>query len=745
MIENALWLKAPSGAEANCLEFSRRMCKKRVSRAVAYVSAFGMYELRINGNKVSDSLFTPGLTSYFNRIQYQIYDITDKLHEDSLVTIRCGKGWALSRQYGPYVNWDKNNTMRVIASFDVEYADGSRETIVTDESWSVYDSTVRDSELYDGETLDLTYVPKLLGGAEADVDFSPNLIREEGVRVREKERIAPVKLIITPKGEKVIDFGQNLAGYVEIRIKGERGDRIVVSHAEVLDKEGNFYTENYRTAKNINTYILSGGDDILKPTFCFQGYRYIRLDEFPTENIDLSCFTSVAVYSDIERTGYFNSGNRKINQLYSNILWGQKSNFLDIPTDCPQRDERFGWTGDAEIFCRTAAINYDVESFFAKWLGDVIAEQGEDGAVYGIVPARPKWGQNAGAAWGDAATICPWEIYQAYGDRELLRRHYPMMKKWVEYIHGAGDKDDEYLWIGDFQWADWLAMDAGDGIMFGATQNDLLASAYFAYSAKLCMKAAVALGESEDEKYYRELYEKIREAFRAAFMKDGMPLIYPKGDAFATNRPVKALTQTSICLILRFDLCDESEREALTEKLVELIRENDGCMTTGFVGTSHILHALSENGKTKEAYDLFLQEKNPSWLFSVNNGATTMWEHWDSMNENGDFWSVTMNSFNHYAYGAVCDWIFGVCAGIKVLDDGAGYTHISVSPIPDERLGYINYSINTRQGRLESAWRYVGEGRVRYELTVPENTIAELRLPSGRAQTLCKGSYVFEE
>ena len=749
MITTAKWITAGERAGTVCPEFRKEyLCRGKITKATVEISALGLYTLYINEKRVSDRILTPGLTSYQNRIQYQTYDITDLLREDNCLAIRAGNGWALSDWYWKYVHpVDVPRRIRVIAAFAFTYENGETETLTTDESWEVFTSPVLTSELYHGETADYTAPITSLGMADVDADFPANLIPEEGEAVREMVRVSARELIVTPKGERVIDFGQNLAGYVEIRLRGKKGDRITLSHAEVLDKDGNFYTDNYRQAKSLITYVLSGdGEEILKPQFTFQGYRYIRLDEYPTDEVELSAFTSVAVFSDMKRTGFFRCGNEKINQLYSNILWGQRSNFVDIPTDCPQRDERFGWTGDAEVFCRTAAIQYDVEKFFTKWLGDMMVEQDAEGGVGGIMPAHPGMRASNSCGWGDAATICPFEIYRAYGNRDLLRRHYGMMKKWVEYIHGRGEPEDEYLWVGnDFHWGDWLAMDAGDGSYYGATQNDLIASAYFANSADLCRRAAKALGETEDEAYFTELHEKIVAAFRCAFIKDGLPVIYPKGDAFATNRPVKALTQTALALILRFRLCEEGDRAGMAEKLSQLIRENGGRMTTGFLGTAHILHALSENGQTKAAFDLLFQEEAPSWLFSVNHGATTMWEHWDSVNEKGEFWSTAMNSFNHYAYGAVYDWIFGCAAGIDVPDDGAGYTKVTIRPHPDRRLGFIDCSILTKNGRLTSAWRYLDDGTVRFTLTVPAGTEADLILPSGKAVYLIAGEYDFTE
>ncbi len=707
-------------------------------RAVAYISAVGVYNFYINGRKVGNAVMAPGYTSYC-RAQYQTYDITDLLTDESTLSILAGKGWVKG-----YFRHDRSkslvfkNTAAVIARVIIEYTDGSREDIVTDGSWEVYTSYILDSEIYDGETLDMTAEIKRVGNALLYPDKTPALVAGSGENIVERERIAAKKLITTPRGERVIDFGQNIAGYAEFRIRGKAGERIVVSHAEVLDRDGNFYTDNMRTAKNLNTYVLAEGENVFKPTFSFQGFRYIRLDEYPDTEIVLDDITAVAIYSDMERTGDFRCGSEKLNRLYSNIIWSQRGNFIDVPTDCPQRDERRGWTGDAQVFCRTAAINYDVEKFFTKWLEDVMLEQGEDGSVGAFIPRGVCDRGLISAAWGDVATVCPAELYRAYGNRELLRSHYGMMRRWVEYMRGFGD--EEFLFLGGKHYCDWLALDAGGGQYRGATQSDLIASAFFAYSTELLIKAGEILGE--DVAAYKELYKNVRAAFRLAFMKDGLPVIYPKADGLTTDRPIFAPTQTAITLILKFGLCEDCERKALTDKLVELIEKNQGRMSTGFVGTPYILHALSENGRADIAYKLLLSEKSPSWLFSVNMGATTIWEHWDGINEAGEFWSDDMNSFNHYAYGSVYDWIFGVMLGVKVAAGGEGYRVIDYSPIPCEDIGFAEASYKSRRGRIYTAWRYTDEG-VEYELEIPGGVIANINIPGLPAERVGGGRYRF--
>lgn len=750
MKNNAMWITSPVDAGAAALTYRKDFLipeGKTVKKAVLSVSAMGLYKAELNGVRLGKGVLTPGWTSYNTRIQYQTYDVTESLVPSNTLSIGLALGWAAGHMgYAKEKGYFASHAS-VIAWLDVTYTDGTKECVATDESFEVFTSPVTFSEIYHGETVDLTSEIKSLGNAVRS-DVKTKLIPQVGEDITEQERLAPVSVITTPKGERVIDFGQNMTGYVEVSVKAPRGSRIVLHHAEVLDQDGNFYTANYRTARNENTYVCSGGDDVFKPTYTFQGFRYIELVEYPFDEIDPNCFRAISVNSDMKRTGRYRCGNEKINQLYHNIIWGQKSNYLDIPTDCPQRDERLGWTGDAQVFCRTAAINFDVEKFFEKWLGDVAIEQKEEnGAVRGVVPKAQHQPTRISAAWGDVACIAPWQIYLAYGNKKLLKKNFPMMKAWVDYLRTAGP--EEYLWLGGMHYGDWLAMDAGGDSYVGATSNDLIASAFFAYSTSLVIRAGEILGE--DVSAYRELYAKVRCAFRAYFMENGMPKEeFPLTEVLQNGKktPVdivrKGVTQTGIVLILYFNLCEEEERPALAAKLVELIRENGNRMTTGFVGTPYILHVLSDHGYTDMAYTLLLQEENPSWLYSVTHGATTMWEHWNSLKEDGSFWSTAMNSFNHYAYGAVYDWIFGVSSGIKPTAAAAGYKEVEIAPHPDKSLGFADASIDSRNGTIRSYWYYKGD-TVYYEFEIPTGVTAYVTLPSGKKETLTGGSFCFAE
>ncbi len=743
------WIKSPVNCDGAALTFSKtfELSKPLLSLCVK-ISSVGIYKAVFNGEKLGKQVLAPGYTSYKKRIQYQSFDITSSANGKNTLEITVAPGWAVGNLgYTGEKNFFSDH-VSVVAQIEAVYQDGMSETIFTDESWQVFTSPVIFADIYMGETFDALHCPKLIGNAILD-EVKTSLVPQQGEDVIEYERIAPEALIITPKGERVIDFGQNMTGYVEFNVAGNKGERIVTTCAEVLDKDGNFYNGNYRKAKNIVTFILDGKKRKYKPEFSFQGFRYIKLLEYPDIPVDLSDIRAIAVHSEMERTGCFSCGDRRINQLYHNVIWGQKSNFLDVPTDCPQRDERLGWTGDAQVFCRTASMNFNTKKFYNKWLADMRLDQTEDGGIWGVCPEWYGQGRptRISAAWGDAATIIPWELYRAYGDENILSDNFEMMCKWVNYVREFGP--EEYLWLGGYHYGDWLAMDTGGEGCVGATSNDLIASAFFANSVDIVIKVGTVLGKDVDE--YKDLHKNILIRFREYFMEDGMPKaelpfteMKPawKANASVIDKIRFGLTQTSLVLILRFGLCLPEEKKAIADKLEELIHSFGDRMSTGFVGTPYILHVLSENGKTDLAYKLLFQDKNPSWLYSVDHGATTMWEHWNGIKEDGSFWSDDMNSFNHYAYGSVADWLYGVCAGISVCEDGAGYKKFLLCPHPNEKLGFVNCSLSTESGKIESNWYYKND-KVYFEFSVPQGSAATVILPNGQTETVTSGRYTY--
>ncbi len=720
MQNTAKWISIPDDTKCDCPEFKRKIIfEKKIKKAVLYVSAIGVYECRIDGKKIGCEVLTPGWTNYADHVQYREYDITDILQDESELAILCGKGWAVGR-----MGWDNEDNVyskKILCMFSlsIDFEDGTTKYIVSDKNTEVWTSYTQFSDIYHGETIDRTVTPKLLGyGVECS--FSTRLVPQMGAKIVENEIIHPVRYIVTPAGEKVIDFGQNLTGYVKIKINAKSGEKISFRHAEILDKDGNFYTANLRKARNEIHYVCGGGDEVFKPSLSFQGFRYICLDEYPYD-VDLSCFTAIEVHSDIKRTGNFVCGYDKLNMLYSNIVWGQKDNFLDIPTDCPQRDERLGWTGDAQVFARTAAINFNVEQFFEKWLCDLRSEQHNDGSIPAVIPdCLRQFQQRISAAWADSAVIVPWEMYRAYGNKKILEDNFECMCKWIEYMHNAGD--EEYLWIGGDHYGDWLAMDI-EGSMEGATDTDLIASCYFAYSTSLLIKAGKVI--EKDVSVYEMMYPRIVEAIKTRFLKNGLPI---------------SRTQTACVLLIHFGLCDDKER--VGSLLIKLIEEYGGRLTTGFVGTPYLLHALSETGHTDMAYELLLCEGYPSWLYSVNHGATTMWEHWDGIKEDGSFWDTSMNSYNHYAYGSVFDWMFAYIGGVDINDGGEGYSNITITPVPDKRLGFADTEIETAYGKIISKWSY-REDFIRYEITVPDGVNTEIKLRDGQQYNISGGKHIF--
>ncbi len=712
MIKLANWIYPKNFNLNTCPEYKKDfIIDKKVKSAFLYITAQGVYEARLNEKRVGDFIFAPGWTVYEKRHQYQKYDITAMMSENNTLKVTVANGWY---RFLP-ASWlnekfSKREALCLIALIHIVYENGDEEIMLTDESWEASESKLIKSDIYDGclfdSTKEMKYTPVIIKDIPKE-----NLIIQEGEIICEHERIKPVEIIKTPKGETVIDFGQNMTGYVEISLTAKKGDRIKISHAEVLDKEGDFYTENYRKAKALSEYICSDGKNIYKPTHNFFGFRYIRLDEYPVA-AKKEDFTAIVVHSDIKRTGYLRSGHPLLNKLFSNIIWGQKSNFLDIPTDCPQRDERLGWTGDAQVFVKTASYNYDVEKFFKKWLRDLKADQGEDGLVPYVVPNVLK--QTASAAWGDASVICPWQIYLAYGEKSVLEEQFSSMKKWVDYITSV--TNDEYLWTGGGHFGDWLALDAPDGNYKGSSNDDFIASAFYAYSTSLTIEAGKVLGE--DVPYYEDLYRNIVSKFKETFKE--------------------YKTQTEHAVVLYFNLCND--KNEVGKSLAKMVKDNGNKLTTGFIGTPYLLYALSECGYTDIAYSLLLQEEYPSWLFSVKMGATTIWEHWDGIREDGSMWSSNMNSYNHYAYGSVAAWVYEVAAGINTVKNHPGFERVLIKPNPDKRLGYLEAKIETRFGLISSHWEYQKDGSIRFEIKTPVKAEIEI---SGEKYSVGKGEYVF--
>ena len=695
--------------------------KGEIKSAKLHISSLGVFVAEIDGVRVGNDYMTPGWTNYNKRLQFFTYDVTDMLSLESDLTVGVGNGWYSSRGGFPESKDGMYGTHpALIAALEITYKNGENEVILTDDTWLVAKSECLYSGIYDGEITDANIVPDFSENAKILEHDKSILIPFEGEKTKEIETVAVKEIITTPAGETVIDFGQEITGNIEFTLNAKGGETVTIKCAEVLDKDGNFYNANYRTARSEIVYTAKPGIQTHKARYTFFGFRYIKLIDWP-EAVTPDNFRAIVMHSELKRTGYFKCGYAKLNQLYSNIIWGQRDNYLDIPTDCPQRDERLGWTGDAQVFARAASINYDTEHFFRKWLRDMASEQFDNGELPHVIPDALKVnGTRNSTAWDDAACIIPWELYMAYGNKKLLREHFSMMKKWHGYVKGRAGR--KCLWIGDEHFGDWLGMDAPAGSYTGSTDKDLIASAYYYYITVIMAKTADVLGmKSED---YTRLAERIRKAFKKEYIKRGK---------------LTSDTQTAHVLTIHFGLLDdEPELKAkLGKRLVELIEGFGDRLQTGFVGTPYLLDALTDIGRADKAYTLLLQEKFPSWLFSVNQGATTIWEHWDSKNESGEFWSTDMNSFNHYAYGACAAWFYRDILGIKPTSPA--YKTFKICPIPSEKLGFAKARIETRAGVISSEWTYETEG-IRYCFSIPEGTTADVTI-DGVTKTYTPGSY----
>lgn len=706
-----------------------------------YATSLGLYELRLNGQRVGDAVLTPGWTSYHHRLQYQTYDVTDLLRAgENVLGAVLGDGWYRGHMGFTGTRNLYGDRLALLLQLHLTYADGRSQIISSDEQWRATTGPIQMSDIYMGESYDARQEkPGWDDSGYDDSDWSgvrhydhPKeiVVAQDGPFMRRQERLEPVQILHSPKGETILDFGQNLVGWVHMRVRGAAGTAVTLRHAEVLDQDGNLYTENLRRAKQITQYILKGstdGDEIFEPHFTFQGFRYVAVAGFPGE-INADNFTAVVVHSDIPQTGSFECSNPLINQLQHNIVWGQKGNFVDVPTDCPQRDERLGWTGDTQVFIRTACFNMDVATFFTKWLRDLAADQVK-GSVPHVVPdVIKKTGagelsdaDNAGAAaWGDAATICPWTIYLSYGDKRLLAEQYESMAAWVDYVHGRADED--MIWRRDFQFGDWLDYRGEDDrLPTPMTNYELIATAFFAHSAQLVAKAAQLLGKTDDARHYTNLADKVKAAFNDEF-------VTPSGR-------VGPNSQTAYLLALQFNLLPESARPLAAARLVKEIRQSDYHLTTGFVGTPYLCHVLSRFGYTDVAYKLLNQESYPSWLYPVKQGATTIWERWDGIKPDGTFQDAGMNSFNHYAYGAIGDWLYQVVAGIEIDPDAPGYKRVLIQPEPGGGLTFANAGFDSMYGRVESKWKI--EDDVFYlTVTIPPNSEGLVRLPAASVESI---------
>ncbi len=694
--------------ETACPTFYKKFTiDKMVKNAKIYATSHGVYEMQLNGSRIGNDRMTPGWTSYHHRLQYQTYDITAMLQKKNQIEMTVGNGWykgILGFTCRPDIYGER---VGAFAEIHIYYEDGSREIIFTDDSWSVRTGQIRYSEIYMGETIDTNEACINQGNVIIKEFDKGVLTAQENEPVRITDRLPAKKTFVTPKGENLVDFGQNLTGIAEIKMQGKKGQKIVIRHAETLDKDGNFYPDTLRQAKSVDTFICNGEEQIFLPHFTFHGFRYLCIEGM--EEIKPEQFTACVMNSDMEHTGEFFCSNKKVNQLQSNIWWGQKGNFLDIPTDCPQRDERLGWTGDAQIFSWTAAFNSNTALFFTKWMRDVAAESSLDKGVPHVIPDI--LGQYSASAWSDAAVIVPWVVYQTYGDKQVLEENWKCMHEWVDYIRNHCGENK--LWQTGFQYGDWLALDKEEGAdRTGATDKYMIANAYYLYVTDLVKQTAEVLEKKQEASKYAALYNETLEAFRAEY--------------YTPTGRIVSETQTGAVLSLYFHLAKEKDREKIVKTLVANIENHKNHLTTGFVGTPYLCHALSENDSHETASAIFMKEDCPSWLYAVNMGATTVWERWDSIKPDGSFDESGMNSLNHYAYGSIGDWLYRKVAGLSQLEPG--YKKFQIKPMLVKGIEEAEVRYESVYGKIACKWS-CRNGKINLKVSVPANTKAVIYLP----------------
>lgn len=692
----------------------------RVKSARAYVSARGLYRFFVDGQAVGESFYTPGWTDYRKRIQYQVYDVTKFLkkgmHAAGMV---LGDGWYCGRigltgkdNYGKYPEG--------LVQIEIEYADGQAERIVSNRDWISSLGPIRSNDMLMGENYDARLE---LGNWSSAGYKADNWVRAETsglgdvplvgthyLPAQVLEEIKPLTLKEPKPATYVYDLGQNMVGFARLKVKGKAGDKVTLRFAEMLNPDGTMYTANLRGAKATDTYILKGGGtEVYEPTFTSHGFRYVEITGYPGKP-GMDAVTGVVVSSQIPKTGEFSCSNPLVNQLQHNIFWGQRGNYLEVPTDCPQRDERLGWMGDAQIFVRTAAFNNDISAFMTKWCQDVIDAQSKDGGFSDVTPRMGDLSDGA-PGWGDAGVIVPWTIYLCYGDTRILERAYESMAKWINYIDSA---NPNHIWAkrGNNNFGDWLNVQDD-------TPRDLLGTYYFAYSTSIMAKTARVLGKTEDAEKYEALWNEIKKAFAATFVS-------PDGT-------IKGDTQTAYVLALRFDLMPDSQRQIAADKLVNHIMvKRNGHLSTGFLGVGYLNRVLTNAGRNDVAYKLLQNDTYPSWGYSIRQGATTIWERWDGWTETKGFQDPGMNSFNHYSMGSVGEWMYETVAGIALDPTRPGYEHILIHPIPGGGMTWAKASLKSIRGPISSSWK-IEKGVFVLDVTIPANTTATVFVPAGSA------------
>ena len=694
--------------------FSKELnLKNQIKSARLYVSCLGVFEAYLDGEKVGNEILTPYINDYETGMQIITFDVSEQLKPSSKLDIQVAKGWYMSN-FGLDGGYNYGDRMEAIAELHVTYEDGTTEVVGTDSTWQVAASDVTESGIYYGEDLDRTagITPK---GNAVEVTGERKLLDRYSIPVVVKEVIPAKEIIKTPAGETVIDFGQNHCGVMEFDADFEAGTVITINCGEVL-QQGNFYNENYREARSSFVYTSDGRKETVHPRFTFFGYRYIKISGWP-ENVSLTLdkVRSNVIYSDMERTGYIETSNSKINRLYENCIWGQKSNFLDMPTDCPQRNERLGWTGDAQVFSQTASYNMDTRAFYRKFLRDLNYDAKRyDGAISSYIPS--KCGASlagTSSVWGDVGTFVPNVLYNTFGSLKDVKEHYEMMKNWVEFMHKNDvEHGDKGLFILPFQFGDWLGLDGITEQSYkGGTNDDYIGAVYYYRSTVITSEMAARLGKNDDAKKYKELSEKIKKGILDEY--------------FSPTGRLACDTQAAYIVALAFDIY--IDREKLIEQFIDRLNRDCYQIKCGFVGAPLLCTTLAKCGRSDLAYQFLFNEGFPSWLYCVNLGATTIWERWNSLLEDGSISGTGMNSLNHYSYGTIVQFMYEYIGGITAAEPG--FKVANIKPEPSMYFKHFNTSMTTAAGLYISNWKIAEDGMFTIEIEVPFNGKANVTLP----------------
>ncbi len=714
--------KAPKELQVSV---EKTFCVDRpVRQARMYVTGLGVYELYLNGEKQGDECLMPGFCDYDTWIQYQTYELELKRGENR-VEILLGDGW-YKGWYGLRKKQENyGDRLACIGQIHIRYEDGTEERILTDTSWKARKSRVVYSGIYPGEIFDATLdTEEQLDVETIGLDkgkLSPRL--SPPIRIHEK--LVPVEVIRTPAGETVLDMGQNMVGWLGFKCRAPRGTKLFFQFGEIL-QDGNFYNENLRTAKAEFTYISDGTERWVRQHFTFYGFRFVKVTGWEGDP-DPQDFRGLVIHSELEELGQIETSDPLVNQLVHNVKWGQKGNFLDVPTDCPQRDERYGWTGDAQIFSGTACFNTDAYAFYTKFGRDLYAEQKKlGGSVPDVVPVANYPG-DASTAWGDAATVIPWNVYLHYGDAGILRRQYDSMRAWVDYMKSQDDRyGGKRLWQSGGHYGDWLALDGNvPGGVYGATDPYLICSGYYYYSANIVAKAAAVLGKTEDAAYYAQLASEIRDAFIREYFS-------PAGRLCVD-------TMTAYVVVLYMGLTPDFALEKVRRGLLNRLKKNRYHLDTGFVGTPYLCRVLSENGMNEVAYHLLMEKGYPGWLYEVLMGATTIWERWNSVMPDGKISGTEMNSLNHYSYGSIEEWMYRNMLGINPMEEAPGFKKFRITPAPNYQISRAKGALRSAAGLIRSEWK-LEDGRLTFRFRVPFDAEAYVTLPDAALEDIEKAA-----